>query len=303
MNKNILVLACFIFGQFSIISQTHYPFPTDSATWSVATFFDDPFVGPYTCITKHYGLVGDTTIGTMTYNKLYANNRPEDFPYFDTAFNLPTARYMGAIREDSVKKVWMRTPSDTVDILYYDFGLNVGDIFCFNRSFFPSGGTGCLNDPVSWIDSLLVDGAYRRRINFQSGESWVEGIGSLTGWFEWPYIGSEEYALWCYSEHQIQLYGVSSCHCDTYIGTGIDDANFNLNLTIYPNPFNDEFIISISEPVGYYQVNDVSGRLICTGELDGSKTAVNMKNQSAGVYFINIISPQSSQQYKMLKSK
>lgn len=128
------ILTLVLFGSLSAFSQTYHPFPTDSAIWSVeevAYSYGDPPDLFNDCITKHYGLAGDTVIDHKVYSKLYGNNLPSDYPFEDTAFNLQTADYVAAVREDFTKKVWIREPNDTSDILYYDFSLGKGDTFCF----------------------------------------------------------------------------------------------------------------------------------------------------------------------------
>lgn len=282
-----LAIACLLLNQF-IFAQTYYPFPTDSATWSVEEYFHGNF--PYTsdeCIALHYGMVGDTAIGNLTYSKLYGNNLPADYPYEDTAFNYPTATYVAAVREDSSRKVWVRKAGDTLDILYYDFALDSGDTFCFDYF-----GTGCW--PVVLVDSVLIGGNYRRRIHFQASnpEVWIEGIGSTTGWFAWQYIGSFSWQLLCYTENQNQLYSISNdCHCDTYTGVGINEGPDEVQLKLYPNPTSGRFSLDFEQPVVEaldLKIFSIQGKLIHAAKINDQFNDISLPEIADGMYFVTV---------------
>lgn len=269
----------------SSFGQTYYPFPTDSATWSVEEYYWGWFPDPDGCIAKHYGLVGDTIIDGKTYSKLFGNNLSGDYPYSDTTFNIATANYVAAVREDSTKKIWIREPNDTIDVLYYDFALDTGDTFCFNYF-----GMGCF--PVSYIDSILINGNYRRQIYFQTWnlETWIEGIGSTTGWFQWQYGGTDSWQLLCYKENQNLLYGGSYCHCDSY--TGINDLNTeNIEAKVYPNPTTGKLTIELKDKtITSFSISNLLGEVMMERKLSQQETKVelNLKNFAEGVYYIQL---------------
>jgi hypothetical protein len=291
-----LFLLLTIFASLNTAAQTYYPFPKDSAYWDVEEIYWSSFPpGSNGCFTTHYGLAGDTIIGVNTYSKLYGNNL---IPGNDTAFNIQTAEYVAAIREDMTKKVWMRRPADTVDLVYYDFALAVGDTFCFDIL-----GTGC--HPVGFIDSVLIQGNYRRQIYFQvtNGEVWIEGIGSRTGWFEWQYIGSWSYSLKCYKETQT-LIG-SDCHCNTY-STGTSNFQSENKAKVYPNPATTEIKIDFNNKSSdRYSIDIYSmlGEKLKMIRSDQSTILLNINDLSEGVYFI-VIMDENGRQWteKIIKS-
>ncbi|MBC7864965.1 MAG: hypothetical protein IAF38_18470, partial [Bacteroidia bacterium] len=185
-----ILCSVFLFCALRFSAQTYYPFATDSATWTVVEYGYGT-IPPQTG-TWHYGMAGDTIFNGLLYSKLYVNQGSLGSVNPEPVFNLQTATYLGAIREDSTKKILFRKWSDTIEILRYDFSLNVGDTFCFNNE---PCGIQC--HQVAAVDSILINGAYRRQIHFSYGgqsETWIEGIGSIVGAFEffWCFTGNIE---------------------------------------------------------------------------------------------------------------
>ncbi len=271
---------CFV--SYNLNGQTYNPFPTDSAKWSCETYSYNAWVLPPipdACITIHYGLSGDTLIAASQYNKLYRNNSGA------VDFNLSTATYVAAVREDTIKKVWVRMAGDSLDILYYDFALDSGDTFCFDYF-----GTGCY--PVTSVDSILIQGSYRRQINFQAhnGETWIEGIGSTTGWFEWKWTGSISYSLRCFHEYGNQLYGyIGNCHCDTY-HIGIPPSEPDDGLRVFPNPAATDVNLEFDNDPGEVSIElfDLTSGKISKIKAAGNKIKFNLSHLTSGSYFIVI---------------
>ncbi|MBL4652630.1 MAG: hypothetical protein JKY53_07155 [Flavobacteriales bacterium] len=114
-----------------ICAQEYFPFPSDSARWNVefscaATVWEpEP-----ECTTSHFALVGDTLIDGIEYAKLYGDYGPFGGLLQDSSFAYENSTYEGAVREDSVKKVWFVAATETLEFLYYDFALDGGDTFC-----------------------------------------------------------------------------------------------------------------------------------------------------------------------------
>jgi hypothetical protein len=299
--KNIamkrIILTSILFISILVKGQIYYPFPTDNAIWSVFQNEFPLFPFPQGCIAIHYGMVADTVINGVTYSKLYGNNLPADYPYSDTVFNISTATYVAAVREDMSKKIWIRQPNDTIDILYYDFSLQLGDTFCFD--FF---NIGCL--PVVNVDSILINGNYRRQIHFSSfnPEIWIEGIGSKTGWFVWPYIATTSHNLQCYKENQILLYGNNYCHCDTYTSIQYLDVDNNL-IKIYPIPTSYKINIEIEENKRQkylVEIYSMEGEKIKSIDIENQLTKINMSGFPEGVYLLLILSEEGKKWSKKI---
>ena len=60
----------------------------------------------------------------------------------------------------------------------------------------------------------------------------------------------------------------------------------DLNLTVYPNPFNDKLKLKGVEFGTSYVITDLNGRLISTEEYNGP---INTADMSPGVYLINVL--------------
>ena len=120
--KTILIILFFSIPVFGS-SQNYYPFPDSNAIWN--HYFETGESKTYnnTSMYYSYGLMGDTTINSVKYSKLYEFN--------DTVFTL-YAEYLGGFREDTLRKVYY-TGKDfwgaeyTDEILLYDFSKNIGD--------------------------------------------------------------------------------------------------------------------------------------------------------------------------------
>lgn len=67
--------------------------------------------------------------------------------------------------------------SEFDEFLLYDFDLAIGDTFNLTPYNFKV---------LQSIDSILIEGAYYRKFNFESNYYWIEGIGSSIGFF--PYF-------------------------------------------------------------------------------------------------------------------
>lgn len=80
------------------------------------------------------------------------------------------------------------------------------------------------------------------------------------------------------------------------------------DIQIYPNPNQGEFTIEIvSDKMHlkkyFYKVLDVTGSLIDEGTLQSTLTQIKLKNNNAGIYFLQIISADQSKTYKILIKK
>jgi hypothetical protein len=74
-----------------------------------------------------------------------------------------------------------------------------------------------------------------------------------------------------------------------------DPTNFSLHnniyLTVYPNPFQNYFIIRTSGNDNYYIVNvtDILGKIVLTSEItENNEQLINSSEWNRGVYLINI---------------
>jgi len=187
----------------------YYPFPINDAQWSIEYgYYGIP--GQICTATWHYGISGDTIIGSDTYQKIYLSQ-------CDSSFDLGCANYFAAIREDASHKIYLRWQNEISDRVLYDFNLNVGDSFYFDLPNYPNQQ---MYKPVINVDSILINGSYRKRISFMGytmvQEDWIEGIGCTAGLFETnDFIGNLYYNLRCMTDNGTQLIGTAgNCYCD-----------------------------------------------------------------------------------------
>ena len=245
----------------------------------------------------HFGLSGDTVINALTYHKIYFNPGALGSVNPDTAFNLFTATLYGVFREDISKKVWFRkSPLDTTDILIYDFALHLGDTFCFNNE-----PCGVLCHPVSLVDSILVNGSYRKQIHFTYGgqqEVWIEGIGSKFDNWEgsWCFSGNIAWFLNCYTEHSNHVYGT----CD--YPTGINEiTNQNNYPKIFPNPVSNFLTIENATSGTTISVENVLGENILSQKLFYDKSQINLEFLVNGIYILRFSEKNYQNVFKLVK--
>jgi len=241
MKKTLLSL--FLLLPFIVCAQ-YFPLVKDGGIWRQIDSHFPIMPGDYWLLYKYqYQIKGDTTINGVDYKKLYSMN-------YDSLL-VEDVEFFGSIREDSLKRVYyldkntVNSPlgnnNDSTEILLYDFSLNIGDTI-----YMPAIYSEDSMQIVESIDSMLIEGQWRKRINFQqtinsiSKRTWVEGIGNLKGLF-FPFLFEFEnyWILTCYEDNSIfwtnpeMTQNGISC-----FGVGIEDNtnNSSLSLDIYPNP-------------------------------------------------------------------
>lgn len=178
--KKIIILLFFLALLKSACAQNYVPFPDSNAVWS-EQHFQQGFCGPPDYCRYQYKMIGDTSIGSFQYHKIYKQE--------DTLWNSANLTYFGALREEA-KKIYFLYYNCPFEFLLYDFsgpmriGDTVGPIHCVESlytcdSTFVSYPYGIIDN----IDSTLIDGNYLKIYCFNVGTCWIEGIGSIYGPF------------------------------------------------------------------------------------------------------------------------
>jgi hypothetical protein len=278
-------------------AQTEFSFPYSSASWDNQVTPSEAVVWPNDYVTR-YELLGDTSINSQSYAKIYKtwtmgyNQIGQcDFTYFiDPVYNL---EYIGALRNDGLQRVYFVPIDSLVEILMYDFSIQLDDSFQFHyRTPQPSVITGI----VQKVDSILIQDSYRKRIHFGWTDTWIDGIGSFFGLFH-TYLeyhtGYEAFELICFKESNLPVYfpdaycGESWCSLATDISSFQQDTPF---LQIYPNPVIDVSRISIDEDCSQINIYDVSGIKVYTYFPDSESIDIRKSDFKQGVYVIEAIS-------------
>lgn len=189
------VLQLFLLCTITAGAQAYVPFPTDTAVWNgYYRWNGSPFPEDQYSITYRHVLGGDTVIDGTSYKKLLYNAGG------------PAWVYHGALREDAQRNIWILPPSspivvaeipvlfptDQEQLLYTFDNLSVGTVLDLGTT--PGAIT------VTGMDSILVQGTYRKRYTLQNTnllqpDHWIEGIGSTVDLLS-PFLSEFEWAFY-----------------------------------------------------------------------------------------------------------
>lgn len=291
MKKILLIIIVYL----SITELTGQNFIDTNKVWNVYSC-NGPFFN--SCVTFTYKFKSDTVINSITYNKLYSSMD-----------SIPTNwGEVGFFREDTLaKKVFWYLNNQ--DELLYDFNLNVGDTAKVIASF----GNPYPFCPFKMVvDSIKFNtyfGVTRKQWYFNSPyfygqETWIAGIGNLFGPNENSTLFcTADYGprLICYKEG-LNLKFMDTNFSDCYQTTlGISEVeNQTLNLSIYPNPTENEFNLKTN--------NNRHKKIIVRNELgqnilESQTTDINIliNISDAGIYFITVIQENKTWTGKLIK--
>lgn len=296
MIKNILLsIALFFILSNITVAQQYYPFRTDTAKWSVASWVHYYPGGYYDHATYFYFINGDTIFDNVDYSKIYSVI-PENTNLIDTS----SAIYIGGLREDNLKHIYYKPAqiyqefsihcminNTTLDeFLLYRFDVDSADSFYLNEY---------IGSDITVIDtdSVLVDSNYRRILTISSYVGynvWIEGVGdmiSLFGTFCPMFESGDD--LLCYEDPATFFYGLNnnSGRC-TYFIVG-NSENRKANVQLYPNPTHKVLHIkngdneNINEIIIYDQMGN---KVISQTQSNGS---IDVLNLDAGMYIVEIV--------------
>lgn len=281
-----------------INAQKYVPFPTSNASWS-EIHVQQGACEPAGFCRYQYKMLGDTTINSVLYHKIY---RQDD----SLATNL-NAVYFGAIREES-KKIYFRSGNLNHEIRLYDFSKNIGDTLTNFYNEHLGSGT------ITAIDSILIDGSYRRVFHLdvlQNGNVWIEGIGSTNGLFN-PVIPALtctcSWYLICYHQNnQVKFlnndsqlsYVAPHITCFPSIIDGINNVVIKNSVTISPNPVTSNSTLKWSgnETFSTLLITDLLGKTIQKINIKGlSETSINRNDFMKGLYIGRLVSETGSEE-------
>ncbi len=280
MKKNILFLLPFLFCTLSVFAQSLIG---ENKQWFIGEIFiTQP---PKTSIVR---MEGDTIIDNRVYKKLFGTR--------DTV-NQEWSPFQVFIREDSIKKIWLRSP-DNEETLLYDFNLMVGDSFLIDNG----GGWTC-SIPVIEVDSVtLNNGERRKRIIFsyqafgdmEDEVYWVEGIGSQFGllYHTDAYCQNPDFGQWlrCYFEDGQRQFGqVPDGECFYEFITNTDDLDTQTSFSIYPNPASEQLTITLpGSQRRNWELLNYHGQRIRQGEVNNTGDQISVVALPSGIYFLKI---------------
>ncbi len=236
-----------------------------------------------------YTIHGDTTINNIAYKKLCLES--------EDTIN-PKIRGIGGIREAD-KKIYYNGETvtfntDYKEYLLYDFTKQIGDtIRHIPQGYFYS--------VVLDIDSVLIDGAYRKRYKvdnhyfYQNPDYIIEGIGSVKNGLlghisDIPTCGYHYWEFICFKENGNLLYlnpSFRDCLSSNFL-MGVNFMKTDSQIKIYPNPVTNQLQIenNSNENISI-KIIDINGRSIIDRQLN--ETKVNLKlDIRPGVYNVLI---------------
>lgn len=280
------------------ICQTYYSFPTNTAIWTVTHCSNWSGAQNF-----KVAMIGDTTINGKNFKKMFRSN--------DTIFDISNSSYLMALREEN-KKIYFIPDSDTTEYLIYDFTTQIGDtVKVYALDFFPPNNVfspELREFVVSDIDSVLIDGNYRKRWYFpatsaHTDEYWIEGIGSTFGLLS-PFLNITDnlFGLRCFAQDNTLLYGSSfsnflcltmpTVYCTDTLMTGFsNEKNELLSLNIYPNPTNAEITIEFQNQWSDrhdIDIYSILGQRIKTIWTQKEKLTIDLNRLQEGTYFVVI---------------
>jgi hypothetical protein len=290
---------------FKLLGQKHYQFPTDSASWSYSYYMQISNTLGECSSVEHYGILGDTIINNTKYSKFYSYTQEKDSLYANNpGFCINQAKYIGAIRNDSLKVIWMEA-NKNLETTLFDFGLNVGDTFCFPEEVVCS--------KVTSIDSQLINNnEYRRAINLDEVR-WVEGIGNWYGsFFGVKVMGYYEFSCQSYKDKQyLGKRGECSCikdqqtNTDRWIIVSIDKYELELiDLDIFPNPTSGILNIEIDRDIQSCTISiyDTYGRKVYSlSKFDSDKFTCDVSHLMPNIYLITFEVGNKIKRFKLVK--
>jgi len=264
--------------QFSF-AQDYIPMLEEGNVWNVIGL--DGFGGPPTNVTRE--VTGEETINGVVYKIV----------------NNVDCRY----REEN-GKVYAYWQIDDTEYLMYDFTLEVGDIFDFLAIQF----TWCKYILDAYIPEMTVSS---RTTQFIAGEdrivleleengtyveSWIEGIGSTTGFFPNGNGFDSASRLTCFTKdgNTYLFNGYTEC-----VILGLEDQ-FKERIILVPNPVTHTSVLKFPSEatVDRVKIYDLNGRLITNEGINKNNYTINAMNYRSGLYFYQVFSEE-----KLLKTE
>jgi len=296
-------LSAFSYWQSAQAQQPVY-FTDTACAWHVANSFPEgsqQFPNFIATTTEVYFYEGDTVADGYTYLRLWSS---------------PDEVYLNST--DLMFKGYVRSEGDTVFLLnletcmqevLYDFSLEIGDsaLFIFHEMI------GNLYLTVEQIDTLIIEGAQRRRLFFSEpppmgfvsvNEVWIEGIGSVHGplfplnakLFDDQGVSLQD--LTCFSSNNETLWShpdYDQCyleHLNVPIGIAESETQPAIRI-IYPNPVTDRLYIGNDRWKPTKEgiiLRDAFGRLadITIVEVSEQSIVIDLSRIPSGIYTVQV---------------
>lgn len=296
MKKKLLTLILCIASITSYAQSTFVPFE-EGIRWRIdlSTSISSPAL---TCTgTSHYHffLLGDTTVLSNTYKKVFRSDiyestytgQPNCYPYPEYA----TSGYAGALLNDSVANNVRFIPAyspGTSEVLLYDYALSVGDTI--------NSAMVLCDRVVTAIDTINIGGIERKRWHYVncSGDAayYIEGLGSSHGVIEPTGFSYMSSVLICIQQNDSTIFnsGIASTFGCYSVFAGIEKGE-PLEIALYPNPASESVILmhpSTAERIGIELINQLGQQLPVAVTHTATQSEVNTSALENGSYLLRI---------------
>ncbi|MBI5326452.1 MAG: T9SS type A sorting domain-containing protein [Ignavibacteriae bacterium] len=179
----------------------------------------------------------------------------------------------------------------------------------------PTPGCGVMHDTITLtvesIDNVMMsDGSLRRRINFEPlyyglKESWIEGIGSTKGFGLSLNVTNSNNTMVCFSHNGVNLESgeilsqqLCTLHpdstltfkdrCEYTSASAVDDKEIDNNVTVLPNPVNDNFKITGLNPGDKVTIYNLLGQVIYEERSKSNELVIDKFEFNQGIYIYTI---------------
>ena len=264
--------------------------------FSKNTFWTEYITSMFGCTSRStdvYFVENDTLINSKNYRKMLdMMSSGSDTMYY----------YLGAIREEDGKvfgkfDMYNYQYGDDFEVQMYDFNLRVGDTVRTNLSEHDTW-LAMLKPVISTIDTItLLNGTKRKRFTLSNGDTWIEGIGSLTGFLN-PFFPmmtcGNSYQLMCFVQGNEELYHNDAVYFNGACGqlSAVDNVlESDSKISLSPNPVSDWLTVKFetNQQDLFIELYDIQGKLIIKKTLNLFSNSINLSHVNSGLYMYRIL--------------
>lgn len=271
-----------------LCAQAYIPMLDSTAAWQDESAWASP--GPntsnYECL--RYTLHGDSVVDGLTYKMLrrwgHISHTDQVLPSLSWT-QWYAGDHIGLLREDTAaRRVFIRPPGATFDLLLYDFSVGVGP---YPSTFRFYGAEGL---EVIEVDTIMLADGPHRRLRFNNGDDLIEGVGAVSGFLASWSSGEIGWmrTLVCHTRNDSTIYSGFTLDCPCSPTVGLSPARVS-GFRVGPSPTNDLCYITAAPANASYRVSTLDGRVIGSGSCthDGS-TVLDLSGLPAAIYLVEV---------------
>ncbi len=263
-------------------AQSYLPLFSEPTRMWTSTFWGSPEGDCLdTWVTTHW-IGGDTVIDGTTYTVVRSRTRHDVSSLMQWCQSTSESAGTDTYVREQGRQVFARAPW-TTESLIYDLDAVVGDTIPYPSNAYENGFG--YRAPVLLVDSILINGTYRRRQTVSNGPNEgdtirvIEGIGATSAPFGElsQQLGLSHFGeLNCVREQGEVIFGDAWCEL---IST-IPSVQFRPFAAPYPNPATDHVLLD--DRISTFVVLDTQGRTV----IQGSGHKATFHGIPPGVYLV-----------------